>query len=56
MSHLDQRLWRKDLQKIAYQKIYFTRVANTEPVALVDSGATLKPGSKVVVMSGIGNP
>ena len=56
MSHLDQRLWRKDLQKIAYQKIYFTRVANTEPVALFDSGATLKPGSKVVVMSGIGNP
>lgn len=56
MSHLDQRLWRKDLQKIAYQKIYFTRVANTEPVALFDSGATLKPGSKVVMMSGIGNP
>ncbi len=56
MSHLDQRLWRKDLQKIAYQKIYFTRVTNTEPVALFNPDATLKTGNDVLVMSGIGNP
>ena len=56
MSHLDQRLWRKDLQKIAYQKIYFTRVANAEAVCLFNKEARLKSGDKVVVMSGIGNP
>ncbi len=56
MSHLDQRLWRKDLQKIAYQKIYFTRIANTEPVPLFSEGTSIKPGDDVVVMSGIGNP
>lgn len=56
MSQLAQRLWRKDLQKIAYQKVYFTRNAATEPLSLFETDNTLKSGDKVVVMSGIGNP
>ena len=56
MSQLDQRLWRKDLQKVAYQRIYFTRVIPSAPISLFSSEFTLKPGDEVVVMSGIGNP
>lgn len=56
MSHLDQRLWRKDLQKIAYQKIYFTRVKPTDAISLFDTGHSLEVGDQVIVMSGIGNP
>lgn len=56
MSQLDQRLWRKDLQLIAYQKVYFTRNASTEALPLYENERKLKQGDKVVVMSGIGNP
>ena len=56
MSQLDQRLWRKDLQKIAYQKVYFTRSADAEAVALCDSGRVVKKGDDVICMAGIGNP
>ena len=56
MSQLDQRLWRKDLQKVAYQKIYFTRVIPSAPIALFPSDLSLNGGDEVVVMSGIGNP
>ena len=56
MSQLDQRLWRKDLQKIAYQRIYFTRVIPAEPMSLYNPDARLAVGSPVVLMSGIGNP
>ena len=56
MSQLDQRLWRKDLQKVAYQRIYFTRVVSSTPIALFPSEFTLQTGDEVVLMSGIGNP
>ena len=56
MQPLQQRMWRKDLHKIAYQKVYFTRVIPTEPMALFPTEHKLKYGDKVVVMSGIGNP
>ena len=56
MSQLDQRLWRKDLQKIAYQKIYFTRVVPSVAMPLYNAQAQLQEGMPVVLMSGIGNP
>lgn len=56
MSQLDQRLWRKDLQKIAYQKIYFTRVVPSEALPLYNPEARLEEGMPIVLMSGIGNP
>ena len=56
MSQLDQRLWRKDLQKLAYQKVYFTRVMPTDAVSLFDTDCSLEVGDQVIVMSGIGNP
>ncbi len=56
MSQLDQRLWRKDLQKIAYQRVYFTRVVPSDAVPLHNVGARLDVGDPVVLMSGIGNP
>lgn len=56
MSQLDQRLWRKDLQKIAYQRVYFTRVVPSDAVPLHNAGARLDVGDSVVLMSGIGNP
>ena len=56
MQPLAQRMWRKELHKIAYQQVYFTRVVPTEAVPLFPTHNTLKPGDQVVVMSGIGNP
>ena len=56
MSPLDQRMWRKHLHKIAYQRVYFTRVIPTPPVAQFATSNTLKSGDEVIVMSGIGNP
>ena len=56
MSQLDQRLWRKELHKVAYQKIYFTHVVPTHAVPLFDTAHTLDTGDEVVVMAGIGNP
>lgn len=56
MSQLDQRLWRKDLQKIAYQKVFFSRVKPTDAVSLFDTKHSLEVGDQVIVMSGIGNP
>lgn len=56
MSQLDQRLWRKDLQKLAFQRVYFTRVKPTDAVPLFDTDCSLEVGDQVIVMSGIGNP
>jgi tetraacyldisaccharide 4'-kinase len=55
MSQLDQRLWRKDLLKMAFQRIYFTRVIPSEPIALFPSEFSLEVGDDVVLMAGIGN-
>lgn len=56
MSELTQRLWRKDLQKYAYQTVYFTEVLHSEPVSLFPTDVRLKQNDTVVAMSGIGNP
>lgn len=56
MSPLDQRMWRKHLHKIAYQRVYFTRVIPTPPVAQFPTQNVLNLGDEVIVMSGIGNP
>ena len=56
MQPLDQRMWRKDLQLVAYQKIYFTRVVPTAAVPLFQTPNHLREGEEVIVMSGIGNP
>ncbi len=56
MSLLDQRLWRKELHKVAYQKIYFTRIVPAPAIPLFDTPHRLDAGAEVVVMAGIGNP
>lgn len=56
MSPLDQRVWRMNLQKIAYQRVYFTRVIPTKPIAQFPTQNVLNAGDEVIVMSGIGNP
>lgn len=56
MNPLAQRMWRKELHKIAYQKVYFTRVVPTKAVSLFQTPNVLNPGDQVIAMSGIGNP
>lgn len=56
MSPIDQRVWRKELHKIAYQKVYFTCAVPTAAVSPFVAGMELPRGSEVIVMSGIGNP
>ncbi len=57
MSPLEQRLWRKELQKVAYQKVYFTRMIPTEAIPVTASATKpLRAGDEVIAMSGIGNP
>ena len=56
MQPLDQRMWRKELHRVAYQKIYFTRVVPTLAVPLFKTHNQLEYGNEVIVMSGIGNP
>ena len=56
MSLLDQRLWRKELHKIAYQKVYFTRIVPARAIPLFETPYGLEEGGEVVVMAGIGNP
>jgi tetraacyldisaccharide 4'-kinase len=56
MQPIAQRMWRKELHKIAYQKVYFTRVVPTKAVSLFQTPNVLNPGDQVIAMSGIGNP
>ena len=56
MSPLAQRMWRKELLKIAYQRIYFTRIVPTDAVSPFFPENRLERGEEVIVMSGIGNP
>lgn len=56
MSPLDQRMWRKELHRFAYQKIYFTRVISVDAVSPFYPSNRLERGDEVIVMSGIGNP
>ncbi|MBO7342420.1 MAG: tetraacyldisaccharide 4'-kinase [Alistipes sp.] len=56
MQPIAQRMWRKELHKIAYQKVYFTRVVPTKAVSLFQTPNVLNYGDQVIAMSGIGNP
>ena len=56
MNPLAQRMWRKELHKIAYQKIYFTRIVPTDAVSPFFPENKLMKGDEVIVMSGVGNP
>ena len=51
MSPLEQRLWRKELQKVAYQKVYFTRMVPTEAMPVTASATgRLRAGDEVIAM------
>lgn len=58
MTPLDQRIWRKQLKQIAFQKVYFSRTKQLPicPLFRDNDGEEVTFGSQVVLMSGIGNP
>lgn len=56
MPPVAQRIWRKELHNIAYQKIYFSRVVPAQAIPLFTTPNQLNAGDEVIVMSGIGNP
>lgn len=59
MTPLERRLLHKYLVKVAYQKVYFTRMESFRPQPLFPDVASERPlerGSKVIALSGIGNP
>lgn len=59
MAPIDRRILRKVLIQVAYQRVYFTRFESFMPQPLyADEVRTrhLAPGSRVIALSGIGNP
>lgn len=58
MTPLDQRIWRKQLKQIAFQKVYFsrTRPLPIRPLFEEPDREQVDPGSQAVLMAGIGNP
>ncbi|MFI3280687.1 MAG: tetraacyldisaccharide 4'-kinase [Rikenellaceae bacterium] len=58
MSAIDRSLMRKTLISVAYQKLYFTRYINyrPEPLFLNEGSEVLNSSSKVIAVSGLGNP
>ena len=58
MTPLDQRIWRKQLVSIAFQKVYFSRVKALPiaPLFIDDEREEVTLGSQAVLMAGIGNP
>ncbi len=57
MTPLQQGLLTKSLVKMAYQRIYFTRMECFRPQPLfANEAVNLSLGSEVIAMSGIGNP
>ena len=59
MSPLERRLMLKELKRIAYQRVYFMRYESMpiRPVFVADAERSDIPDlSKVIAMSGIGNP
>ncbi len=58
MSPLDRRLWRNDLRKIAFQKVYFTGIKDrpVEPLFHFDEREEVNYGQHAILMAGIGNP
>ncbi|MBR2368447.1 MAG: tetraacyldisaccharide 4'-kinase [Alistipes sp.] len=58
MSPLDRRLWRNELRTVAYQKVYFTTVAQRPVVPLFhcEEREEVNYGQHAILLSGIGNP
>ncbi len=58
MAPIDKRLMRKVLIQYAYQKLYFSRNINyrAEPLFPDECSELLTPESKVIAVSGLGNP
>lgn len=58
MSPIDRRLFRKSLISFAYQKLFYTRYINYRPEPLFphDNAKVLNRESKVIAVSGLGNP
>lgn len=59
MTPLERRLLYKSLVKVAYQKVYFTRMESFRPQPLFPESAPerlLGRGTQVIALSGIGNP
>lgn len=59
MTPLERRLLRKYLVRVAYQKVYFTRMETFQPVPLFPDRVerqTLERTTQVIALSGIGNP
>lgn len=59
MAPIDRRILRKVLIQVAYQRVYFTRFESFMPQPLYADEAAIRhlsPGSRVIALSGIGNP
>ncbi|WP_300739379.1 tetraacyldisaccharide 4'-kinase [uncultured Alistipes sp.] len=59
MAPIDRRILRKVLIQVAYQRVYFTRFESFMPQPLYAGEVAsehLAPGSRVIALSGIGNP
>lgn len=59
MTPIERRLMRKNLVCVAYQKVYFTHMESFRPKPLYPEVAGERAphrGSKVIALSGIGNP
>ncbi len=59
MTPIERRLMRKNLVCVAYQKVYFTHMESFRPKPLYPEVAGergLQRGSRVIALSGIGNP
>ena len=57
MSPLDKRLWCNNLRKVAYQKIYFSRISHLgiEPLFRFEERQRVDYGQQAILVSGIGN-
>ncbi len=57
MSPIDKRLWCNNLRKIAYQKVYFSKIThlNVEPLFHFDERQRVDYGQQAILVSGIGN-
>ncbi len=59
MPPIERRIFHKVLMRFAYQSLYFTRIESFMPQPLFSDEAavpSLQPGTKVIALSGIGNP
>lgn len=58
MSPLNRRIWYNRLRQVAYQKVYFTTIANldVQPLFYFDEREEVNYGQQAILLSGIGNP